>query len=183
MYLKTRENKKPRIFLLVGAPFSGKSTIAKDLALKYEAEIISKPDIKRILFHAKQGKNPSSKQVFRCMLSQIVDCVCTNRNVVIDGTFITTAQRERLLKVLNDLGEFESYLNSALEYKRYINSINFLFYEVIGVYIKPNYELAQHKNKECNFPISVYDLEEQYRDFEKPCKSEGFNKIITRRAQ
>lgn len=183
MYLKTRENKKPRIFLLVGAPFCGKNTIAKELALKYNAEIVSKPDIKRILFHAKQGKTPSSKQVFRCMLSQIVEYVCTNRNVVIDGTFITEAQRKKLLNIITHLGDFESYINSALEYKRYINSTNFLFYDVIGVYIKPNYELAQKKNEECNFPISVYDLEEQYRAFEKPCKSEGFDKIITRRAQ
>ncbi len=183
MYISTKENPHPKIFLLIGGCFNGKGVWAKKLALKYNAEIISKPDIRKILTIKHKGKPPTGKEIYTTLLTMIATYVARNQNIVIDGTFVTEKQRSKILSILYSLTDFEKYFNIPTNLKDQINSVNFLNYKVIGVYIKPNLKLAKKKNRQCNFPISPYSLEQQYKNLQKPYLDEGFHKIIKKKPQ
>lgn len=183
MYISTKDNRKPKIFLLVGGCLNGKSIWAKKLALKYNAEIISKPDIRKILTIKHKGNPPTGKEIYTTLLTMIATYVAHNQNIVIDGTFITEKQRGKILKILYSLTDFQEYCNSPINLKHQINSINFLNYQIIGVYIKPNLRLAKKKNKACNYPLSPYSLDKQYQQLQKPYLDEGFHKIIKKKPQ
>mgnify|MGYP003295474583 CR=1 FL=1 len=185
MYVKTDFNDDPRIFMIIGGAFNGTTKISMQLAMKYDAVLISRAQVRQIL-KLNHGKPVSRKAVNKVLLQLIMKVVGTNRNIVIDGNFTTAKQRESILKVLNSLSTLEDMFNNQKvkqEYKETINYINILNYSIIGVYVKPNYKLAFKKNIKCNFPIHIYDLESQYANFEKPYKDEGFKKIIKRRAR
>lgn len=184
MYIKTSENNDPRIFMLIGGSFNGKTKMGMKLAIKHDAVFISRSQIKQML-KINGTKRPSSKIINKILLHMILQAVGTNRNVVIDGGFTTAKSREQLLEILNCLASVEGFLTNQnlQEYKQNYNTVNIMYYSIIGVYIKPNYKLALKRNRQCNYPINIYRLQEQYSTLEKPYKDEGFTEIIEKRAK
>ena len=184
MYIETDKNDNPRIFMLIGGSFNGKTKLGMKLAIKYDAVFISRSQIKQML-KVNGKKHPSYKVINKTLLHMILQAVGTNRNIVIDGGFTTAKSREQILEILNCLASIEGFLTNQdlKEYKEGHNYVNIMYYSIIGVYIKPNYKLALKRNRKCNYPINVYRLQEQYSNLEKPYKDEGFTKILEKRAK
>ena len=49
MYLKCAKNNDPRIFMIIGGSFNGKTKQAMKYAIKYNAVLISRSDIRKTI--------------------------------------------------------------------------------------------------------------------------------------
>lgn len=186
MYLQCMKNNNPRIFMIIGGSFNGKTEQAMKYAIKHNAVLISRSDIRKtIKSYTDNQKILNHYEVNRIALKMLMTAVGHNQNIVLDGDFTTVKNRRDFLEVIQFLTKPIDNINSSrYKYLKNIqNYLNIIDYSIIGVYIKPNYKLAQKRNKQNNFPINIYQLEGQYCHFTKPKKKEGFAKIKVKKAR
>ena len=93
---------KPKLFIMCGLSGSGKSSIAKDLAVKYHAEIVSSDAIREELFGSCQNQSDNEK-VFNIFNKRIRESLNKNKNVIADATNITIKSRRAIVEYVRKL--------------------------------------------------------------------------------
>jgi predicted kinase len=91
----------PKAWILCGIPGSGKTTLAKKLAKKHNAHVISGDDISDELFHS----DPSGKS-WGPIWDRLVELVEENchRNIIVDGVHASRGYRAETLTLLESYG-------------------------------------------------------------------------------
>ena len=87
---------------MCGLSGSGKSSIAKDLAVKYHAEIVSSDAIREELFGSCQNQSDNEK-VFNIFNKRIRESLNKNKNVIADATNITIKSRRAIVEYVRKL--------------------------------------------------------------------------------
>ena len=123
-----------RCHLLIGPPASGKSTFAKYLAAKIDAEIISTDAIRKDLY-GDESNQGNWDEVEEKMHEKIIDLISKNKNLIVDATF---AKRSWRLEITQNL-----FLDKKVEW--------------IGWQLKTSLEtcLIWNKNRERKVPEQV----------------------------
>ena len=85
--------------MIFGPPSSGKSTLAKYLALKINAQIISTDSIRRELY-GDESIQGDWENIESIMQDKIIDSINQNKSVILDATF---AKRPWRLEITQNL--------------------------------------------------------------------------------
>ena len=88
---------RPKLIVMCGLSASGKSTIAKELAIKHNACIVSSDSIREEICRdvADQSKN---EEVFKIFHKRIREYLNKGQNVIADATNITMKSRRVLIE-------------------------------------------------------------------------------------
>lgn len=86
---------KPILILMVGVCGSGKTTKAKDLAVKYNATIISSDSIRVELYDINDQEH--NNEVFDLLHKRVRELLKNNINVIVDATNITMKSRRKFM--------------------------------------------------------------------------------------
>ena len=142
-----------KLIIMVGLSGSGKSTIAKELAKKENAIIVSSDEIREELsFYEDQSRN---EEVFKIFNKRIKDGLHNGKNIIADATNITIRSRKQIIEI----GKRENaYIISYIVAKR--------FYD------------CYFDNLKREHPVPELVLRKQIMRFQIPFYEEGFNEII-----
>ena len=94
---------KPRLVIMVGISASGKSTIAKQLAEKENAIIISSDAIRAELCDGNVSDQSKNEEVFRLYHKRIRENLLAGNNVIADATNITMRSRRSIFNTVNGI--------------------------------------------------------------------------------
>ena len=128
-----------KITMLCGLPGSGKSTWANQNK-RENTIILSSDKIREELFGAEEIQgNP--KQVFNLLYKRAEEALKQEKNVIIDSTNLSRANREKFIKRFYPLADFLYQAN--LGYMKYLDSIDFpyTYRESDGGHIWRNWRL------------------------------------------
>ena len=140
-----------KLYMLVGLPGSGKSTIAEEL----DGVHISSDEIRECLYGSAQVQPEDPKRVFAFMDSASEDCLKDGRNVVYDATNLTEENRVRTITRLKLFAD-----------------------EVICVQITTPVEECLRRNARRSRVVTEERIRQMAEIFETPTVQEGFSKLV-----
>ena len=147
------------LIVMVGLSASGKSTVAENLAKKYDAVIISSDKIREELFNNVNDTEHNS-QVFGELNKRLKNNLRSNKSVIVDATNLTIKSRKNVLSTANQVK------NEGIE----IHTI---------AYIMPKpYELCIKEDLERERSVGENVIMLQLKKFQIPFYEEGFDEII-----
>lgn len=152
--------KSKTLFVLIGAPASGKSTWAMEYLTSMDEAVlwVSRDKIRFSIIKENEDYFAQEKLVYSTFINSIKEGLKTHDTVIADATHITAGSRKKLFKALGD-------------------SIKDV--EVIAMVVKADYKTALARNAERRgreyVPPCV--LESMYESFTIPTLEEGFNQI------
>lgn len=91
-----------KLFMMIGLPASGKSTLAEQIAKSEDAEIVSSDNIRKELYGDENIQGDNNK-VFRILQERIISGLKNNKNMIYDATNISYKTRMAFLQRLNKL--------------------------------------------------------------------------------
>lgn len=91
-----------KLFLMIGLPASGKSTLAEQISKSEDAEIVSSDNIRKELYGDENIQGDNNK-VFRIVQERIINGLKNNKNMIYDATNISYKTRIAFLQRLNKL--------------------------------------------------------------------------------
>ena len=146
----------PKLIVMIGISTSGKSTIAKQLAEKENAIIVSSDAIRAELCNGNVSDQSKNDEVFRLYHKRIREDLLNGNNVIADATNITIRSRRSIFNAANGID---------------CEKIGYIVVKNIEDCIKDNYN---------NDRVAVpdYVIEKQVRKFQVPFREEGFDDII-----
>lgn len=154
-------NKIPILFMLMGLPASGKSTIAKkinvvDMELKdFAKPIIYSSDNLRLELFGDINDQKHNQELFDELHKRIKNSLLNNKSVIYDATNINKKRRIEFLKELSDID----------------------CYKVCFCILTPYENCLENNNKrEKKVPKDI--IKKMYLNWQPPSYSEGFNNII-----
>lgn len=142
-----------KVFIMIGVPGSGKSTIAKEIAEKYNAKILSSDKIREELFGSEDCQS-KGWLVFSTLYSRAREYLMKNENIIIDATSINRKARKQIFSNLKDFD-----------------------FEKIAIVKEVPIEVAKERNKSRDRVVPDAVIENFYARYEKPTKEE-FDEII-----
>lgn len=142
-----------KLFMMIGLPASGKSTLAEQIAKSEDAEIVSSDNIRKELYGDENIQGDNNK-VFRILQERIISGLKNNKNMIYDATNISYKTRMAFLQRLNKLEV-----------------------EKIAIMVATPYEdcLIRNSQRERKVPEEV--IKRMYYNFYVPQYFEGFNDI------
>ena len=142
-----------KLFLMIGLPASGKSTLAEQISKSEDAEIVSSDNIRKELYGDENIQGDNNK-VFRILQERIINGLKNNKNMIYDATNISYKTRMAFLQRLNKLEV-----------------------EKIAVMVATPYEdcLIRNAQRERKVPEEV--IKRMYNNFYVPQYFEGFDDI------
>lgn len=146
---------RPKLIVMCGLSGSGKSNTAKELAEKYDAEIISSDSIREELTgdSMNQSVNEEVFKIFHDRLRNLLQN--QKRSVIADATNITLKTRRAILSKVNGLD-----------------------IEKICYIVATPYQDCLLNNRDREHPIPEEVIKKQLYRFQIPFKEEGFDEII-----
>ena len=75
-----------KLFLMIGLPASGKSTLAEQIAKSEDAEIVSSDNIRKELYGDENIQGDNNK-VFRILQERIINGLKNNKNMIYDAYY------------------------------------------------------------------------------------------------
>lgn len=142
-------------FVMIGPAGCGKSTIAKQIAEKYLAEVYSSDSIREELYGDESvQKNPGL--VFRTLYRRASDDLAIGCDVVIDATNLTVKNRKKIFKT------FKRY-----EWVRFV-----------AVPVEVPLEVCLKQNRERNRHVPEEVICRMYGQYQAPTIEEGFDEIL-----
>lgn len=151
-----KENKL-KLYIMAGISASGKSTIAKELAEKENAVIVSSDSIRGEICECGVSDQSKNEEVFKIFHQRIRENLLNKKSVVADATNITIKSRKAIIECARGID-----------------------CDIIAIVVaKPYEECIQdnvdHINRENPVPNGV--IKKQMMNFQIPFYEEGFNKI------
>lgn len=143
-----------KFIMMMGLPGSGKSTIAKDLAVKYNATILSSDEYRKKLL-GDENCQSDNQRVFSTLYADMRNLLSEGKSVIYDATNMSMKDRGFAL-------------SNTVKYK--CERIVYFVNEAVGVCKERN------SNRERVVPSFVYD--KMLSKFSYPQKFEGFDKVI-----
>ena len=143
----------PKLFVLCGLPASGKSTYAKELAEKYNANIHASDKIREEL-SGDINNQSINELVFKTLHNRIKDDLRNGTNCIYDACNISYKRRMAFLQELNKIP-----------------------CEKICFLMATPYEECIKNNANRDRKVPEYVIERMYRNFQCPHYFEGWNKI------
>ena len=142
-----------KMFMMIGLPASGKSTLAEQISKSEDAEIVSSDNIRKELYGDENIQGDNNK-VFRILQERIINGLKNNKNMIYDATNISYKTRMAFLQRLNKLDV-----------------------EKIAVMVATPYEetLIRNSQRERKVPEEV--IKRMYHNFYVPQYFEGFDDI------
>lgn len=142
-----------KLFLMIGLPASGKSTLAEQISKSEDAEIVSSDNIRKELYGDENIQGDNNK-VFRILQERIINGLKNNKNMIYDATNISYKTRIAFLQRLNKLEV-----------------------EKIAIMVATPYEdcLIRNSQRERKVPEEV--IKRMYNNFYVPQYFEGFDDI------
>jgi len=120
--LPTLVFRRPAVFILVGLPVSGKTTLSRRLAEKFPLTILAEEDMSAFLSPRATIFQRNSPEVFQLALETIELLVRIGKACIYDANVKTREQRKLIKQAVEDAGGFYTliYLNCSREgcYKR-----------------------------------------------------------------
>lgn len=95
--------KKRHIYIMVGVPGVGKSTIAKEISEKMNIPIVSRDEIRFSLVKDKNSYFSKEKLVYKIFIDTINKTILEkDSDVIVDATHISKASRNKLFNCLSE---------------------------------------------------------------------------------
>ena len=91
-----------KLFMMIGIPASGKTSLAEQIAKSEDAEIVSSDNIRKELYGDENIQGDNNK-VFRILQERIINGLKYNKNMIYDATNISYKTRIAFLQRLNKL--------------------------------------------------------------------------------
>lgn len=91
-----------KLFMMIGLPASGKSTLAEQIAKSEDAEIVSSDNIRKELYGDENIQGDNNK-VFRILQERIINGLKNNKNMIYDATNINYKRRMEFLQKIRKL--------------------------------------------------------------------------------
>lgn len=91
-----------KLFMMIGLPASGKSTLAEQIAKSEDAEIVSSDNIRKELYGDENIQGDSNK-VFKTVENRIINGLKNNKNMIYDATNINYKRRMAFLQKIRKL--------------------------------------------------------------------------------
>lgn len=142
---------------MIGLPGSGKSTIAKRIAITNKCAVISTDEIRKEFFGDATVQEHSDK-VFSEAKQRIVQCIKENKDVIFDATNISRKRRIQFIKDIKNMSK----------------SINILFSAIL---VAVPYEECISRNEKRDRSVPNYVIMNMYKKFNIPGSDEGFDEI------
>ena len=145
---------RSKLIVMCGLSASEKSTIAKELAVKHNAVIVSSDAIRKEICGtvADQSKN---EEVFKIFHKRIREYLHQKRNVIVDATNITMKARRAI-----------------------INNVKKMDIEIIAYIVPKRVGNCVKDNTYRNHPVPVEVIYKQEKRFQIPFMEEGFDEIV-----
>lgn len=140
---------KNKLYMLVGIPGSGKSTIAKNL----DAKIFSSDDLRKE-FWGDENIQGDNNLLFEELHKRIVKSLKNNEDCVYDATNLSSKRRIQFLKLISDID-----------------------CEKICILVVTDYELCLRRNKERERKVPESVIKNMYKSIEIPSYREGWDDI------
>lgn len=147
---------KSKLIIMCGISASGKSTIAKQLAEKENAIIISSDAIRAELCDGNISDQSKNEEVFKLYHKRIRENLLAGNNIIADATNIILRSRKAIFDAVNGID---------------CEKIGYIVVKKIEDCIEDN-----HNNDRVAVPD--YVIEKQVKKFQVPFYNEGFDKII-----
>lgn len=142
---------KAKLYVMIGAPASGKSTYAKNNFK--ESIILSSDEIRKELLGSEENQS-NNALIFKTLYDRARKYLKNNKNVVIDSTSINKFERTR---VLSNFQGFDI--------------------EKIAVYIDTPIEICYERDEKRNRTVGREVIDKYFNKFEYPTLDEGFDKV------
>ena len=145
---------KPKFIMMCGLPASGKSTYAKELALKYNAVILSSDKL-RIEMYDDVNDQQHNEEIFKELHKRIKENLISGKNVIMDSTNINSKRRRAFLSELKNIPCVkECYI------------------------IATPYEECLKRNKERDRVVPEEVIKKMYLNWNTPYWFEGWDNIV-----
>lgn len=142
-----------KLYLLIGLPASGKSTLAEKISKSEDAEIVSSDNIRKELYGDENIQGDNNK-VFKILQERIINGLKNNKNMIYDATNISYKTRMVFLQKLNKLDV-----------------------EKIAVMVATPYEECLIRNAQRKRKVPEEVIKRMYHNFYVPQYFEGFDDI------
>ena len=146
-----------KLYMMIGLPASGKSTIAKDIAKSEGAIIVSSDEIRKELFGDINDQSNNVK-VFEEVINRAKFYLANKYNVIIDATNINYKKRRHLLNSIDNLHGKDR----------------------IAILVATPYEECLERNKLRERKVPEKVIKRMYFNFYIPQYYEGFDDIQIR---
>lgn len=150
-----KEKNKPNLYILIGIPASGKSSLAKAMIQKNNEIVwVSTDNIRSELCNGDVSDQTRNQEVFELFHARIRDALVSGHDVIADATNITMKSRKNVLKAV-----------TGVHCKK------------IAIVVEKSYKQCLIDNQCREWPVPEYVLERQLQYFRYPVKDEGFDEI------
>ena len=92
---------RPILYVMIGLSASGKSTRAKELAIEYDAIIVSSDSIRGEFGEVQDQSN--NEEVFKIFHKRIKENLLQGKNVIADATNITIKSRKAIFETVRNI--------------------------------------------------------------------------------
>lgn len=142
-----------KLFMMIGIPASGKTSLAEQIAKSEDAEIVSSDNIRKELY-GDENIQGDSNEVFKIVENRIIDGLKNNKNMIYDATNINYKRRMAFLQKIKKIK-----------------------IEKIAIMVATPYEdcLIRNSQRERKVPEEV--IKRMYNNFYVPQYFEGFDDI------
>lgn len=140
-----------KLYMMIGLPGSGKSTVARKLSERENAVIVSSDDIRKELFGNDENQS-NNKKVFKIVEERIKENL-KQRNVIYDATNINYKKRMLFLQKIKDV-------------------------EKIAFLVLTPYRECLYRNGQRERHVPTYVIKRMYCNFYIPQYYEGFDNIM-----
>ena len=142
-----------KLFMMIGIPASGKTSLAEQIAKSEDAEIVSSDNIRKELY-GDENIQGDSKEVFKIVENRIIDGLKNNKNMIYDATNINYKRRMAFLQKIKKLK-----------------------IEKIAIMVATPYEQCLIRNSQRERQVPEEVIERMYFNFYVPQYFEGWDDI------
>ena len=143
-----------KVYVMVGIPASGKSSIAKKVAEDNNAVILSSDAIRAELY-GDESVQGDPAEVFGLLYRRAYENLVMNKNVIIDATNVSCKTRRNIM-----------------------NKFRNLDVKFIAVYCDISLDEALKRNSERSRNVPYFVIQRMYNQLVEPSYDEGFDNII-----